>query len=199
MALARSLAVLWLPSCGAGTGDLVLASSETAGSGFQSWWGGVAGGVSPGRASHSVQGRGRAKQRGELTASCPAGHPHPSPGVPSRQPQPQVSPWRGTGSSPAWLLAFTCHVGQLRGLQAVWGLPLRLRLGPEKGKGAWSPAATKAHLCSPRLGLTATLIRERHGRSLRIPALHMRAPCRGTHIPVLTPCSPPAACPRGAA
>lgn len=99
-----SLAVLWLPSCGTETGDFVLASSETAGSGFQSWWGGVAGGVSPGRASESFQEQVRVKQRGQLTATRLAGHPLPSSppalGSPPGSPSPRTAPGRARAAPP---------------------------------------------------------------------------------------------------
>lgn len=52
----------------------------------------------------------------------------------------------------------TCHIGQLRGLQAIWGLPvllsrcILLSLRPENGKAALSNTAGKAQPHSPHPG-----------------------------------------------
>lgn len=64
---------------------------------------------------------------GSLLAHLPS-----SPGV---SPSATTAPAR-TQRAPRLTPGITCHVGQLRGLQAVWGLPVLLGLRPEKGKGA---------------------------------------------------------------
>lgn len=92
-------------------------------------------------------------QEQPLAATHPAGAPSRpnSPQAPGSPPAPR-QPLPGHGGLPHLAPGITCHVGQLRGLQAIRGLPVLLGLRPEKGKGALSNAAAKAQPQSSRLG-----------------------------------------------
>lgn len=91
-----SLAVFWGPSWGTDPGDLALASSETAGNGFQSWWGGVAGGVRPARAPEGFQEQPPLLQPTQLRLP-----PGPAPLNPWGLPQSHDSPCQDMAGSPA--------------------------------------------------------------------------------------------------